>query len=355
VLDAHTGAVIALASEPTFNPGWFVGGLSAKHWKKLNVRTTPLLDRTIQGQYPMGSTFKVVDSVAALENGVITPSTVYDCNGTYTPPHTTGGSVWHCWVYPSGHGALDLTQALVQSCDVYFYNVGYDFYSQKGEGLEDWAKRLGMGHPTGIDLPGEVAGLVPTPEWKKAAYTRKTDPKGWRIDSIWKPGDSVNLAIGQGNLETTPLQAAVAYAAIANGGYLVTPHLGVKVLNAQGQLVRRLPYRRPRRLGISQDTLSVVQNALHEAATTPNGTSYATFGGYKVPVAGKTGTAQVFGQDDYAWYCSYAPANDPKYVVVVMIQQGGHGGVSAAPAARMIYDSLFNVSGGQSTGTTHSD
>jgi len=354
VLDAHTGAVVAMASKPTYDPAWFVGGLSAKHWNNLNVATRPLLDRTIQGEYPMGSTFKVVDSIAALENGVISPSTVLDAPGTYT----NHGLVWHDW-NPNGHGSIDLTQAIVQSADTYFYQVGYDFYLQKGEGLEDWAKRLGLGHPTGIDLPGEVAGLVPTPEWKDATYTtkayKKAYPNNWRVDRLWKPGDSVNLAIGQGNLLATPMQAAVAYAAIANGGYLVTPHLGATVVNAQGRLVRRLPYRRPRRLGISQQTLSVVQNALHEAATTPNGTSYVTFGGYTIPVAGKTGTAQVLHQDDYAWYCSYAPANDPKYVVVVMIQQGGHGGISAAPAARMIYDALFNVSGGQSTGTAHSD
>ena len=355
VLDVRTGEVIAMASQPTFDPAWFVGGLSAKHWKKLNVATTPLLDRTIQGQYPMGSTFKVVDAVAGLENGVITAGTTYDCTGAYTPPHTSDKAVWHCWIYPGAHGSLDLTQAIVQSCDVYFYNVGYDFYSKKGEGLEDWAKRLGMGHPTGIDLPGEVAGLVPTPEWKNATYTKKTDPKGWQIDRLWKPGDSINLAIGQGNLEATPMQAAVAYAAIANGGYLVTPHLGVRVVNSQGKLVRRLPYRQPRRLDISTSTIATVQNALHEAATTPAGTSYPVFGHYKVPVAGKTGTAQVAGQGDYAWYCSYAPANDSQYVVVVMIQQGGHGGVSAAPAARMIYDSLFHVRGGQVTGAVHSD
>jgi penicillin-binding protein 2 len=248
-----------------------------------------------------------------------------------------------------------LTQAIVQSCDVYFYNVGYDFYSSKGEGLEDWAKRMGMGHPTGVDLPGEVAGLVPTPEWKNATFTAKTDPKGWQVDRLWKPGDSVNLAIGQGNLEATPLQAAVAYAAIANGGYLVTPHLGVRVLDSQGRLVRRLPYTQPRSLGISSATIATVQNALHEAATTPLGTSYKVFGNYPVQVAGKTGTAQVQRQGDYAWYCSYAPANDPQYVVVVMIQQGGHGGTTAAPAARMIYDSLFNVKGAQVTGATHSD
>jgi penicillin-binding protein 2 len=350
VLDAHTGEVIAMASEPTFNPAWFVGGLSAKHWKKLNIRTTPLLDRTIQGVYPMGSTFKVIDSIAALENGVISPSTTLEAGATYT----NHGLLWHDW-NPNGHGAIDLTQAIVQSADTYFYQIGYDFYTRKGEVLEDWAKRLGLGHPTGIDLPGEVGGLVPTPEWKNAAYTKKTDPKGWQVDRLWKPGDSINLAIGQGNLETTPMQAAVTYAAIANGGYLVTPHLGVKIVDAQGKLVRRLPYTQPRSLGISQQTIGVVQNALHEAATTPNGTSYAVFGGYRVQVAGKTGTAQVAGQSDYAWYASYAPANDPKYVVVVMIQQGGHGGVSAAPAARMIYDSLFHISGGQVTGSVNSD
>ena len=355
VLDAHSGEVLAMASEPSFQPSWFVGGLSAKHWKKLNIKTTPLLDRTTQGQYALGSTFKVVDSIAGLENGVITASTLYDCTGAYTPPHTTDKAVWHCWIYPGAHGSIDLTQAIVQSCDVYFYNVGYDFYSQKGEGLEDWAKRLGMGHPSGIDLPGEVAGLVPTPEWKNAAYTRKTDPKGWRIDRLWKPGDSINLAIGQGNLEATPMQAAVIYAAIANGGDLVTPHVGIRVVDSQGKLVRRLPFKQPRRLGISASTIATVQNALHEAATTPAGTSYPVFGHYPVAVAGKTGTAQVAGQGDYAWYCSYAPANDPQYVVVVMIQQGGHGGVSAAPAARMIYDSLFHVSGGQVTGAVHSD
>jgi penicillin-binding protein 2 len=151
------------------------------------------------------------------------------------------------------------------------------------------------------------------------------------------------------------MQAAVTYAAIANGGYLVTPHVGVRIVDSQGKLVRRLPYTQPRRLGISASTIATVQNALHEAATTPLGTSYKVFGNYPVQVAGKTGTAQVFGQGDYAWYCSYAPANDPQYVVVVMIQQGGHGGTTAAPAARMIYDSLFHVKGGQVTGTVHSD
>ena len=216
----------------------------------------------------MGSTFKVVDSIAALENGVISPTTTLEAGATYT----NHGLLWHDW-NPDGHGAIDLTQAIVQSADS-TSTSRLRLLPAPGQGLEDWAKHLGLGHPTGIDLPGEVGGLVPTPDWKHAAYTKKTDPKGWQIDRLWKPGDSINLAIGQGNLETTPMQAAVTYAAIANGGYLVTPHVGVKIVDAQGKLVRRLPYTQPRSLGISQETIGVVQNALHEAATTPNGTSY---------------------------------------------------------------------------------
>jgi penicillin-binding protein 2 len=355
VLDVHTGEIVAMASYPTFDPSWYVGGLTKKHARKLNIETTPLINRATQGQYALGSTFKVVDSIAGLEEGVVAPGTIYNCPGYFSPPNTLDKSVWHCWVYPGSHGSLDLTQAIVQSCDVYFYNVGYDFYSRKGTELEDWAKRLGLGHLTGIDIPGEVPGLVPTPDWKNRTFTKKTDPTNWQIDRLWKPGDSINLAIGQGNLMSTPLQAAVAYAAIANGGSIVTPHLGVKVVDSHGKLVQKLPYRRPRKLDISSQTISVVQNALRLATSSPAGTSYSVFGGYQVPIAGKTGTAQVFGQGDYAWYCSYAPANDPQYAVVVMIQQGGHGGTSAAPAARMIYDSLFNVHAGQVSGAVHSD
>jgi len=348
VLDVHTGEVIASASYPTFDPSWYVGGLSTKHSNALNHNAlTPLLNRVTQGQYPLGSTFKVVDSVAGLEEGVISPGTIYNCPGTYTPPNTLDKSVWHCW-NPYGHGNVDLTQALIESCDVYFYNVGYDFYTRNGTELEDWAKRLGLGHLTGIDIPGEYSGLVPTPAWLKVHGQTP-------VDKIWKPGNSINLAIGQGNLLATPLQAAVTYAAIANGGSVVTPHLGARILDSSGKLVQRLPYPQPRKLPISGQTIAVIQNALRLAASSPVGTSSPVFGTYPVPVAGKTGTAQVQGQADYAWYCSYAPANDPKYVVVVMIQQGGHGGTSAAPAAKMIYNALFHVKTSQSTGTTNSD
>ncbi len=210
-----------------------------------------------------------------------------------------------------------------------------------------------MGKPTGIDIPFEAPGRVPTPEWKKSYF--KTE-----IDKIWKPSDSIYLAVGQGNLEASPLQLATAYAAIANGGKVVTPHLGLKVTDAAGQTVRDLEPTKTRKVDIAQTTLEVVKQGLYDAANSPAGTSFPVFGGagYKVPVAGKTGTAEVFDNGrivNYAWYASYAPANDPKYVVVVMIEKGGHGATTAAPAARIIYDALFHLDSGAFTGTVRGD
>ncbi len=347
VMDVKTGQILAMASYPTYDPKVWVGGISPKDYARLNAKKAnqPLFDRAMQGQYAVGSTFKPVDAIAGLEEGVISPSTTFFCPGWFKVPIANDKSVWHCWL-TSGHGTVDLVQALAQSCDVYFYNVGYLFYGRKGTELEDWAMRLGMGKPTGIDLPGEAAGLVPTPAWvKKVGKTA--------VDRIWTPGRSVNLAIGQGDLQATPLQLATAYAAIANGGYLVQPHVGLKVVNAQGQLVKDLQPAGRRNLDINPADLDVVRQGLREAATV--GTSAPIFGGYPVAVAGKTGTAQVFGKSDYAWYASYAPANDPKYVVVVMIEQGGHGGTAAAPAARLIYDQLFGVKGQTVTGAVRGD
>lgn len=342
VMDAHSGALLALASYPTYNPSWFSGGISAKHMAQLlrPQADDPLVERAIAGEYPTGSTFKVVDTIAGLETGILSPTTTLDAPPTYT----NHGLLWHDW-NPNGHGLIDLTQALVQSADTYFYQVGYDFYLRSGTDLETWAKRLGYGHSTGIDIPGESAGVVPTPAWLRQTYNKKTDPTGWQIDSLWKPGNSINLAIGQGDLLATPLQVAVNYAAIANGGYLVTPHLGLRIDSPQGAPLQDVQFPAPRNLEIASGYLAFVRNALREAASTPAGTSDAVFGSYPVAVAGKTGTAQVAGKGDYSWYASFAPANDPKYVVVVMIEQGGEGAAAAAPAARVIYNALYNVKG----------
>ena len=350
VMDVHSGAILAMASYPTYDPKVWVGGISTKAMKYFNEPSAnqPLLNRADQGTYPVGSTFKAIDSVAALEEGVITPGTTFTCTGSYRPPHVLGNALWKDWSYPAGHGTIDLTTALAESCDVYFYNVGYAFYGRKGTELEDWAKRLGLGHPTGLDIPGEYAGVVPTPDWLKRTFTNP-------VDKIWKPGNSINLAIGQGYLLATPLQMAVAYAAIANDGAIVQPHLGAKIVAADGKLVYKLTPAKPRQLDISTANLEVIRRGLRLAASAPIGTSAPVFAGYPVAVAGKTGTAQVAGKSDYSWYVSYAPADHPQYVVAVMIEQGGHGGTAAAPAARRIYDALFHVRGDKTVQTGHAD
>jgi penicillin-binding protein 2 len=357
VLDVTNGDVLGMASYPTYDPELWVGGMSTKKYKRLFVKKTanyPQLNRAIMETKAVGSTFKAVTSIAALEEGVISSGTTEWCPGSYSSPNDLADppQKFNCWA-TDGHGTLDLIGALTQSCDVYFYNVGNAFYNRKGTALEDWAKRLGMGKQTGIDIPGEYAGRVPTPGWKQEYYQSE-------IDKIWKPGDSILLSVGQGDLEATPLQLAVTYAAVANGGKIVTPHLGLKVVDSAGQTVRDLEPPAARKVDMSQTTLDAVRQGLYQAAHSPAGTSAPIFYDYKVAVAGKTGTAEVWDDTvkhyvNYAWYASYAPADDPKYAVVVMIEKGGHGATSAAPATRLIYDALFNIDSGEFTGAVSGD
>jgi penicillin-binding protein 2 len=356
VLDVTNGDVLGMASYPTYDPELWVGGISPKDYKKLTNKqaNNPMLLRPIMETKAVGSTFKAVTSIAALEEGVISSGTTEWCPGSYSSPndHADPPQKFNCWA-TDGHGTLDLIGAITQSCDVYFYNVGNAFYNRPGTALEDWAKRLGMGKQTGIDIPGEYAGRVPTPGWKQEYYQTE-------IDKIWKPGDSILLSVGQGDLEATPLQLAVTYAAVANGGKIVTPHLGLKVVDSTGQTVRDLEPTKTRKVDMSQTTLDVVRQGLYQAAHNQAGTSAPIFYNYKVAVAGKTGTAEVWDDTvkhyvNYAWYASYAPADDPKYAVVVMIEKGGHGATTAAPATRMIYDALFNIDSGEFTGPVQGD
>ena len=357
VLDVKNGDVLAMASYPTYNPKIWVGGISQKDYNKTFVRKKqnyPQLNRATQETKAVGSTFKAVTAIAGLEEGIITSlGTTEWCDGSYIAPQDLGKTKFYCWAR-EGHGSLGLVDAITQSCDVYFYNVGDRFYAAQGTALEDWAKRLGFGAVTGIDLPFEAAGRVPTPKWRKEYF--KTE---W--DQQWRPGDSVNLAVGQGDLEGTPLQLAVSYAAVANGGKIVTPHLGLKIVDPAGQTVRSLEPSGPaRKVDISQETLDAVRQGLFKAAHDPAGTSAPIFYDYKVDVSGKTGTAEVWDAGDnrmvdYAWYASYAPSDNPRYAVVVMIEKGGHGASTAAPATRTIYDALFHIDSGEFNGTINGD
>lgn len=357
VLDVRNGDVLALANHPTYDPSVFVGGISDKKYKRLFVRKStnyPLLNRSIMESKAVGSTFKAITAIAGLEEGAIVPGTTEWCPGDYSSPYDNAEDpqIFKCWA-TDGHGHLDLAGALAQSCDVYFYNLGSTFYGRQGEPLADWAKRLGMGRPTGIDILGEAAGRVPTPGWKKRYFSTE-------IDRAWKPGDSVQMSVGQGYLEATPLQLAVAYAAVANGGRLVTPHLGLKIIDSAGRTVRNLQPSRSRKVDISTATLDAVRRGLYEAAHAPAGTSAPIFYNYKIPVAGKTGTAEVWDSSvkrlvNYAWYASYAPFDNPRYAVVVMIEKGGHGATTAAPATRLIYDALFHIDSGTFSGPIRGD
>src|SRR5581483_9830410 len=326
VMDARTGALKALASYPSVNqvavardPGYLQ--------RLINGSQPGLLDIATQGQFPAGSTFKPIVAEAALAGRLITPWTPMACTGSLT----VGNIVFHN-VEPSIDETMDLPQALEMSCDTWFYRLGEQFYFRQEQGwagIQHWARLLGLGRPTGIDVPGEAPGVVPTPGWLKDTF-------GTSNQGSWYEGTSVNLSIGLGYLEVTPLQLAVAYAALANGGTVVRPHVGQAILGPHRRVLRFPPVRR-----VALREVWAIRQGLFQAAHGSTGTSTAVFGDFRVPVAGKTGTAQDPHGSDDSWYASWAPADHPRYVVVVLIAHGGFGADAAAPAARDVYSALF--------------
>jgi len=246
--------------------------------------------------------------------------------------------------------------ALAESCDTYFYRVGQRFYnlpSDRGHPLQAWANRFGFGEPSGLDIGGEATGLVPTPEWRKETFSAA---KGYGlIDRIWKPGYSIQLAIGQGDLLVTPLQMARFYAMIANGGRLVTPHVAedVELTGSKHQplrVLRRFGAQAPQSTGVDPAALAVVQQGLEEATHASIGTSSGVFGNFQVDIAGKTGSAEkVVKVPNYpnalkltqSWWCGYGPYGAPTIVVCALIENGGHGGTAAAPTALKVFEQYF--------------
>jgi penicillin-binding protein 2 len=259
---------------------------------------------------------------------------------------------------------MDLPTALAYSCDTYFYQVGNMFYElrgDRGQPLQQWSRKFGFGALTGLDVGPEARGLVPTSAWRKQQYSRRRDPCCWQVDQLWKPGNSIQLAIGQGDLLVTPLQMARFYALIANGGKLVTPHVLLDVENPNGQAVQTPALPTPPPVAVDPAAIQVVRQGLWEATHMPFGTSYPVFGQFPVSIAGKTGTAEkvvqlpgYLGTKDQSWWCGYGPTDDPKLVVCAVIENGGHGGTAAAPAAAEVFASYFHVKI-KSTTSQHSD
>jgi len=330
-MNVHSGEILGLGSYPTFYPSVFTKTLSQAQVDALyrDPVAAPITDRAIAGLYPTGSTFKLITALAALEGGVITPGTVINDGGSFT----VGGQSFQN-AGGASYGALTLVPALQVSSDVFFYTLGFDMWDT-GQ-LQRWAHKLGIGRPTGIDIPGAETGLLPTKQWRD-----KLAAEGLAEERPWSAGDNIQLATGQGDLQTNPLQMAIAYATLANGGTVVTPHVGREVTDAAGRVLKEFDPKPRRHVGFKEESRDTILEGLHEAAQSPGGTSYAVFGGFPVPVAGKTGTAQRVGHEDQSWYVILAPYPDPRIVTAVTIEEGGFGAESAAPAALQILEAYF--------------
>jgi penicillin-binding protein 2 len=355
-LDPDDGAVLAMASAPSFKPSVFVGKTDPKKLAALYTDSgNPLFNRATAGLYPPGSTWKPVTALAGMQEHVFSAYDSIQCTGS--AKYGLDQQVFRNW-NPYVNRPMTLPEALAESCDTYFYEIGNRFYEGGSESrvrMQQWAHRFGFGVPTGLDIGGEADGLVPTPEWRKRTF--KSD---W--DRAWNPGDSIQLAIGQKDLLVTPLQMAAFYAMLANGGKIVTPHVVSDVEQAGGKGSPRVVLRRfapapPRSAGVDPEALAAVRDGLYAATHSASGTSAGVFRNYAVPISGKTGTAEKVVQipgyprdhlEDQSWWCGWGPSDSARLVVCALIENGGHGSTAAAPAALKVFERFFGVDGPES-------
>jgi penicillin-binding protein 2 len=337
-MKVHTGEIIAIASKPSFDSNLFAAGISRANWQKLMAdELRPLQHRTISGQYPPGSTYKIVTALAGLEENIITPETKVYCPGYFR----LGRGRYRCWKR-GGHGSVDLHKALVQSCDVYFYTVGNRLGIDK---LYEYAKLLGLGDYTGIKLLGEKRGLIPSTKWKLA---NRNEP--------WLLGETISASIGQGYNLVTPLQQAKMMTTVANGGVLLKPYLVKKIIDPDGKVIKEFHAKVQRKIDIQPAHLELVREALLGVVNEPRGTGRRSRL-KNIKVSGKTGTAQVvklkvtedikkgekipYQFRDHAWFVAFAPYEKPEIAVSVLVEHGGHGGASAAPVAKKVLEAYF--------------
>ena len=357
-LDPNNGDVLAMASYPTFRPSVYTGRDDEKLKPLLDADTArrenyPGLNRATAAIYPPGSTFKPITALAALQEHLVDQYSLLPCTGSYRVEGVTGADqVFNNWDL-NVNRAMGMSEAIAASCDTYFYRLGtmfYDLPPERGHPLQAWASRFGIGALTGVDIGPEAKGILPTPEWREANYTNE-------IDKLWKPGDSIQLTIGQKDVAVTPLQMARFFALVANGGKLVTPHVVSTVENAGGQnqaptVVKSFQPPPPADSGADPTAIDVMQSALYDATHASYGTATSVFGSFSVPVAGKTGTAEKVvtlpGYSyplllDQSWWCGYAPADNPTITLCAVIENGGHGGTAAAPAALKVFEHFFKT------------
>lgn len=336
VLDVRSGEVLAMVSEPSYDANTFTGHFSQDEWRSILANPEhPLQDRTIQNVHPAGSVFKLTVAIGALQEGIITPSTVFTCPGTAT----IYGHTFHCWK-AGGHGAMNLRSAIINSCNVYFYQAG------KRLGIDNiarYARLLGFGSPTGVDLPGEEPGLVPDPAWKMQA--RGTE---------WYPGETISVAIGQGSLLVSPMQMAYHASIIASSGHAIRPHLLRSYWTDSGQVFPFDPREGVRSVDVGGPVFEEVRKDMWGVVNESGTGSRASVRGFDV--CGKTGTVQVASKANiknpatadpslkvHSWFIGFAPLAHPEVAVAVFVEHGGTGGEAAAPIARVAFETYFNL------------
>ncbi len=321
-IDPNTGAVLAMASRPSYNPNWFTRGITEKEWAQINNNPAhPMENRVIAGEYPPGSTFKLITGTAALELKKVTPDELIFDSGRHwlVDMRNAGGEAL---------GWLNFTEALAKSDNVYFYELGRRVGIDK---LAEYARMFGMGKKTGIALRGEATGLVASEEYKKKNFNQD-----------WYLGDTFNSAIGQGFQLVTPLQAAMIVSEVANGGIQYKPFLVSRIDNLDGTPYKIFAPEQVGTLPVSKSTLDLVREGMRNVAE-ESGTAGSLFAGFPIQVAGKTGTAENFGGADHAWFVAYAPFDHPRIVIAVLTEQGGFGALASGPVAKSMLEEFFQV------------
>ena len=339
-MNRKTWGILAMVSKPSFEPDIFARNILPEEWKSLVENPHhPLQNKGIQGQYPAGSVFKIITAIAGLEAGVITPDTPFTCTGAFS----YGNRDFRCWK-EGGHGTLSFHRALVESCDIYFYQVGLKVGVDL---IAHYANEFGLGRVTGISLPHEKPGTVPSSSWKKK-----------RFGVPWYTGETLSFSVGQGYLNATPLQLLMLISSVANGGRLYLPQVVERVENIYGSKLKEYPPVELGKANVSEKTLQIVREALRGAVNDPHGTG-GTCALKDIQVAGKTGTAQVVRMPvnfkkgdmnrmplkfrDHAWFVAYAPFEDPKISIAVLVEHGGFGASAAAPIAKKVIEKYFNL------------
>jgi penicillin-binding protein 2 len=330
-VDVNSGEILTMVSRPSFDPTQFSRGLTSEYWKSLiDNENNPLRDRTIQEHYSPGSTFKTITAIAALEEGIVKKDQVIQCGPTFK----LGRRRYHDWK-KDGHGPTDVYKSLKRSVDVYFYKIATQLDIDV---LADYARKFGLGTKTGISLPRETSGLIPDREWKKK-----------RFGEEWQLGETLSCSIGQSYILTTPLQLAMAYAAIANGGTLYHPYLIKEIFKNDGEVIEKFSPKEVSKLNVSKDTLEAIKKGLYQVVNEQKGTAW-WYRGVGIRMAGKTGTSQVksmtskelfskceempYRDRHHGIFVGYAPAYDPKIAVAVVVEHGCHGSSAAAPVVR---------------------